>query len=192
MSSRVMIYLRRVLNRKTQFLQIAPKILDSLIVALNGVRGELAELVGESFGLGHLARSQAGSLLVEDVLQLHREDLAVLIELLCADIRHRVTGEQRQLLKRILVVFVVEQLENRTVALTDQLDENLLPESLPRDLLLVRLTQLHLPTLAVVSHPREVLERLADVLVEQRSRRRFLGMFLFHVEYKCHCQVSCN
>lgn len=155
-----------MLDRKAQFLQIAAKLLDTLIIALDGVRGELAELIRESFRLRDLAGPYAGPFLVEDVLQLHREDLSVLIELLCTDVRYRVTSEQRQLLERIFVVLVVRQLQYRIVALVDQLDEDLLPEPLPRDLLLVGLAQLHFPAVAGIRYPREVLEWLAHVFVE--------------------------
>jgi len=55
---------------------------------LNSVRRELTEFIREPFRLRDLTGPYAGSLLVENVLQFHRKDLPVLIELLSADIRH--------------------------------------------------------------------------------------------------------
>lgn len=73
-------------DRKTQFLQITPKLFDALIIPLNSVRCELTKLVCESFRLCDLTRSHTRPLFVEDILQLHRKDLPVLIELLGANV----------------------------------------------------------------------------------------------------------
>lgn len=82
-------------NRKTQFLQITAELFNALVIPLYSVCRKLAEFVRDSFCFRDLTGSHARPLLVEDVLQLHRKDLSVLIELLGADVRNRVTGEQR-------------------------------------------------------------------------------------------------
>lgn len=68
--------------RKTEFLQVAAELFDSLVVSLNGVGGELAQFIGEPLCFGHLARSYAWSLFVEHELEFDGENFPVLIELL--------------------------------------------------------------------------------------------------------------
>lgn len=154
-------------NRQAQLLQITSKLLDTLIIALNGVGGKLTEFVRDSLGFGDLARSDARSFLVEYVLQLDGKYFAVLVELLGRDIRDRVASQQRQFLEGIFVALVVEQLQHGIVTLIDELNEDLLPETLTRDLLLDRLAKLHLPAVAGVGDARKVLEGLTYVFVEQ-------------------------
>lgn len=71
-----------MLDGHTQLAHVAGELLDVLVVAGDGVMGELGDLGGESLRLGDLAGTHARTLLVEDVLDLHGEDLAKLVELL--------------------------------------------------------------------------------------------------------------
>lgn len=166
--------LRRVFHGKAELLQVAAKLFDALIIALNGVGRELAELGGDPLGLGDLSGPHARPFLVKDVLQLDGKNFAVLIELLGANVRDRVRVQEWQLLEGVLVVLVVEHLQHRAVPLLDHPYRDLLPEALARYSLLVGVAQLHLPALARVMDARKVLQRLARVLVKERRRGRFL------------------
>lgn len=78
-----------MLHGHAKLFEVRGKLLAALVVALDGVGRELAQLVGDPLGLGDLAGPHAGSLLVEYILQLYSEDFAVLVELLgtCRKVR---------------------------------------------------------------------------------------------------------
>lgn len=48
--------LRRVLHGQTQLAQVAAELFDALVVALDGVRRKLRQLVGDALRLRHLPR----------------------------------------------------------------------------------------------------------------------------------------
>jgi len=90
--------LRRVLQGNAELLHVAGELFDALIVGVLDGLGEKADLVGELLHLGDLAGPDAGPLLVEDVLELDGEDLAVLVEDLVGNVGERVGRLQGQFL----------------------------------------------------------------------------------------------
>ena len=78
--------LRCMLQRHAQLFHVAGKLLDALIVGVLHCLGKEADLVGQLLHLGDLAWADAGPLLVEDVLELDGEDLAVLVEDLVSNV----------------------------------------------------------------------------------------------------------
>lgn len=79
--------MRSVLNGNAQLAQVAAKLFYSVVVSLNGICCKLLKSTCQSFSFRHLAGPNSRSLLVEDVLHFDREDLAVLIKLLGANVR---------------------------------------------------------------------------------------------------------
>lgn len=71
-----------VFDRNTQFSQVATKFLDAIVVALNGIRGELLQATSQSLGFSHLTGSNTRSFLVENVLYFDGKDFTVLVKLL--------------------------------------------------------------------------------------------------------------
>lgn len=78
--------------------------------------------------ISKVSKPDAGTLLVEDVLQLDGEDLAELVELLRAHLRHGVARLQREFLEWLLVRGGVGELHHRRVARVCHAHENLFPE----------------------------------------------------------------
>ena len=74
--------MRSMFDRNAQFAEIAAELFDSLVVALNGVGGELLKSTCKSFSFGHLTRSNTRTFLVENVLNFDGKNLAVVVELL--------------------------------------------------------------------------------------------------------------
>jgi hypothetical protein len=70
--------------RKTQFSQIATEFLHALIVTLYGIRSKLTQLVRDPLSFCHLAWPYSGPLLVKYKLELHGEDFAEVVVLLCS------------------------------------------------------------------------------------------------------------
>jgi hypothetical protein len=77
-------YLRRVFHWQSQLTQVTAEFLAPLVISLYGIGRKLTQFIGDALCLGHLTRSHSWTFLVEHVLELYREDLAVLVELLCA------------------------------------------------------------------------------------------------------------
>ncbi len=78
--------LRCMLEGHAKLLHVTGELLDALIVGVLHGLGEEADLVGELLHLGDLAGADAGPLLVENVLELDGEDLAVLVEDLVSNV----------------------------------------------------------------------------------------------------------
>ena len=75
-------YVRRVLDGNAEFAQIATEFFDTVVIALDGVSGELLQSTGQSLGFGHLTRSNSRTLFVENVLDFDCKYFTVLVELL--------------------------------------------------------------------------------------------------------------
>ena len=67
-----------MLQRHSKFLHITGELFDPFIVGLLHGLGQEPDLAGQLLHLADLPGPDAGALLVEDVLQLHGEDLGVL------------------------------------------------------------------------------------------------------------------
>ena len=77
-----LVYVWCVFDGDAEFAQITSELFDAVVVALDGVGGELLQTAGQPLGLADLTRSDARTLFVEDVLHFDGEYLPERVELL--------------------------------------------------------------------------------------------------------------
>jgi len=73
-----------MLNRHAEFSEVTAEFFYSLVISLNCKRSKFGQPVCDTFCLFNLSRSDAWTFFIEYKLQLDRENLSILVELLSA------------------------------------------------------------------------------------------------------------